>query len=113
MESNTEMLESLAEKALDYGNTSIRLAKLKAVSKISDVVSSAAAHSIVIFFGLSFFLFVGIGLAGWFGELLGKNYYGFFAVALLYGLIGSFVHLFLHKWLKKITSDHLVERLLK
>jgi len=113
MESNTELLESLAEKAVDYGKTSLRLAKLKAVSKTSDVVSSSAAHAVAIFFGLSFLLFLGIGLALWFGELLGKSYYGFLVVATTYGLIGIFIHLFLHRWIKRITGDHLVEQMLK
>lgn len=113
VESHAEMLESLAEKALDYGKTSLRLTKLKVLSKTSDVVSSSAALAVVIYFCLSFILFLGIGLAIWLGELLGKSFYGFFVVASLYGLIGIFIHLFLRKWLKKITGDHFVEQLLK
>jgi len=113
VESNSDLLKSLAEKAVDYGKTSLRLAKLRAVSKTSEVVSTSAAHAVVILFGLSFMLFLGIGLALWLGELLGKSYYGFLIVATAYGLIGVFIHLFLHKWIKKITSDHLVEQLLK
>ena len=113
MESNTELFKSLAEKAVDYGKTSLRLAKLKAVSKTSDVVSSSASHAVVVFFGLSFVLFLGVGMALWLGELLGKGYYGFFVVAAIYGVTGILIHLFLHKWIKKTVGDQFVEQLLK
>jgi len=113
MESNAELLESLTEKALDYGKTSLRLAKLKAVSKTSDVVSSTVAQAVVVLFGFSFFLFLGIGLALWLGELLGKCFYGFLLVATTYGVIGILIHLFLHKWIKRIIGDRIIEQLLK
>jgi hypothetical protein len=113
MESHSEMLESLAEKAVAYGKTSFMLAKLKALGKTSDVASSLFSHAIVIYLGMSFTLFTGIGLAIWLGELLGKSFYGFFIIAFFYGLAGIFIHLFLHKWIKKVSNDHFIEQLLK
>jgi hypothetical protein len=112
-EGNTEMIGSLFEKAGDYGKTSFQLAKLKALSKTSDVASTAILHLLVLIFAFSFILFMSLGLAFWIGELLGKNFYGFLIVGVLYGLIGISIHLFMHKWLKKIVDDYIVEHLLK
>ena len=77
-EGHVEMIESLFEKAVDYGKTSLRLVKLKTLSKTSDVVSSLLSHLVVLLFALSFMLFLSLGLAIWIGEMLGKTFYGFF-----------------------------------
>jgi hypothetical protein len=113
METNTEMIESLFEKVVDYGKTSYRLVKLKTLSKTSDVVSNSLAHLVVVIFAFSFLLFLSLGLAIWIGDVLGKSCYGFFVVGAFYGLVGIFIHLFLHKWLKNRLDDYLIERILK
>lgn len=113
MESPAEIIESLFEKAVDYGKTSLRLVKLKTLSKTSDVVSSLLSHLVVLIFAMSFMLFLSLGLAIWIGEMLGKTFYGFLVVAAFYGLAGIFIHLFLHKWLKKLVSDQFIEQVLK
>ena len=109
----TEMIESLFEKTVDYGKTSFQLVKLRTLSKTSDVVSSLLAHMVVLIFALSFMLFLSLGMAIWVGEILGNTFYGFFVVAAFYGLTGIFIHLFLHKWIKKLVSDRFIEQVLK
>jgi hypothetical protein len=47
MEENKKLIESLLEKATEYGKTSFELVKLKALDKTSDVVSSFIPHSVV------------------------------------------------------------------
>jgi hypothetical protein len=112
-ESTTELVESLFEKAVDYGKTSFRLVKLKTLSKTSDVTANSLAHLVVLIFAFSFMLFLSLAIALWIGEILGRSFYGFFVVAAFYGLIGTFIHLFLHKWLKKILDDYIIEQVLK
>ncbi len=112
-ESKTEMIESLFEKAVDYGQTSFRLVKLKTLSKASDVASTSLSRLVVLIFAFSFVLFMSLGLAIWIGDILGKGYYGFLVVGGFYGLIGIFIHLFLQKWIKKILDDYIVEQVLK
>ncbi|MCK9411359.1 MAG: hypothetical protein M0Q53_03595 [Prolixibacteraceae bacterium] len=107
------MIESLFEKTVDYGKTSFLLVKLRMLNKTSDVVSSLLAHTVVLIFALSFMLFLSLGLAIWLGEIFGNPFYGFFVVAAFYGLTGIFIHLFLHKWLKKLVSDRFIEQVLK
>ena len=113
MESNTEMIESLFEKTVDYGKTSFQLLKLKTLSKTSDITSTYLSRLVVLIFAFSFMLFMSLGLAIWIGEILGKSFYGFFVVGAFYGLIGIFIHFFLHKWLKKILDDYIIQQVLK
>ena len=109
MEDNAKLIESLLERVTDYGKTTFELVKLKALDKTSDVVSSFIPHSVVFVLIALFMLFVNLGLAFWFGEILGKTFYGFFAVAAFYGLIGLIIHLFMHKWLKKLVSNYIIK----
>jgi len=113
MEDNKKLLESLVERATDYGKTSFELVKLRSVDKASDVVSSVIPHSAVVILLSSFMLFLNLGLALWLGEILGKLFYGFFIVAAFYVLTAIVIHLFMHKPLKKIIRKYVISQLLK
>jgi hypothetical protein len=113
MEDNKKMIEELLENALDYGKTTVELAKLKALDKSSDIVSSFVPHSVVLILISAFVLFLNFGLAFWFGDLLGKTYYGFFVIAAFYCVVASFIHFFMHKRLKKSFRNFFIKLLLK
>lgn len=113
MENNSKMIESLFERAADYGKTSYELVKLKLIDKTSDTVSSILPHSIVVILIASFLVFFNLGLAFWLGEILGRIFYGFFIVAGFYGFTGIIMHFFFHKWLKKRISNYIIKMLIK
>jgi hypothetical protein len=113
MEENAKMLESLYEKAVDYGITSFELIKLKALEKTSDVVSSFLPHAIVFVVIASFLLLLNLGLAFWLGEMLGKVFLGFFIVAGFYGVLAVILHFFLHKWQKKHFQNYIIKLMFK
>jgi hypothetical protein len=113
MEDHNNMIESLLERATEYGRTSFELIKLKALDRTADVVSTCVTHSVVIVFFLSFMLFLNLGLALWIGEISGKIYYGFFVVAGLYAIGGVFIHLVMHKWIKKLVYNNFIKQVLK
>lgn len=113
MEDNLKMMEALLERATDYGKSSLELAKLKAIDKTSDVVSSLVPNYIVLIIVGSILLFLNLGLALWLGEILGKIYYGFFIVAAFYVIIGIVMHFFLHNWLKNLVCDYLIKQIFK
>lgn len=113
MEENSNLIESLVEKATDYGKTSYELLKLKAIDKTSDVVSTVIPYSFVFVMLAAFMLFINLGLAFWFGEILGRIYYGFFIMAAFYLLIVAVIRIFMHKWLKKIVGNFIIKQLLK
>jgi len=113
MEDTAKLIESLLDKATEYGKTSFELVKLKAVDKASDAVSSFVPYMIAIVFIASFMLFLSFGLAIWLGEILGEMYYGFLLVAAFYGVTGIFIHLVMYKWIKRRVGDRFVEQILK
>ncbi len=113
MEDTSKMLESLIEKATEYGQTSFRLVKLKALDKTTEAVSTLIPCLVVLLFFLSFMLFLNIGLAFWIGEIFGKTGYGFFALAAFYGFAAIFIRLFLYQWIKKRAGNNFIYQLLK
>lgn len=113
MEENTNFVEELIEKTVDYGKSSLELAKLKALDKTSDAVSSILAYSIVIIVLCSFMLFLNVGLALWIGKILGEIYYGFFVVAGFYCVLAILIYFFLHKWIKNQIGNVFIKQVLK
>jgi len=113
MENTTNLIETLIVRVTDYGKTSLELAKLKAIDKTSDVISSIIPHSVVLLIIASFILFFNLGIAFWLGEILGKIYFGFFVVAAFYVVIGIFFRVFFYKWLKKIIGNYIIKHALK
>jgi len=113
MENNENLIESLIARVAEYGKTSFDLAKLKALDKTADVVSSCATHSIVIVVFLTFMLFLNLGLALWLGEVLGKTYYGFFVVAAFYGFTVIFMHIVMLKWIRNLVRNNFIKKVVK
>src|SRR5690606_38962687 len=101
MEEQSTSLESLYEKTKEYVNTNIELAKLKAVDKTSDILSSAVPRIIVGIFLVVFVMVFNIAVSLWLGEILGKSYYGFFTVAGFYLLLALVIHFGLSSTIKK------------
>jgi len=112
MEDKAELVESLLEKATDYGKSSFELFKYKAVDKASDAVSSIIPHSVVFALIAIFMLFLNLGLAFWIGDMLGKAYIGFFIIAGFYCVLGVVIHFLMHKWLKKVICNYIIKFLL-
>lgn len=113
MGENIKQVEALLERAVEYGEASLELVKLKALDKASDVVSSFIHLSFVFVLIASFMLFLNLGLALWLGEILGKMWYGFLVIAGFYGVATIVIHFLMHKWLKKIVSNYIIKQLLK
>jgi len=113
MEDNTKLIEELINKAAEYGKTSFELAKLKALDKTSDVISTIVPHCVVLVMLTVFMLFLNLGLALWLNEILGNAFYGFFVVAAFYAVVAIVLHFFMHTWLKKHVSDFFIKHALK
>jgi hypothetical protein len=109
-DNNPKVLEALLEKASGYGKTVYELLKLKILDKTSDVASTLITHVVVLVIIAFFLLFFAVGSALWIGEILGKNYLGFLAVAAFYGFVALFIHFFLHKWIKRMISNYIIKQ---
>jgi len=108
MEDHAKMIESLLEDVAGYGKTSFELAKLQAFDKASDIVSTLIPHTVVFLLLAVFMLFLNLGLAFWLGDILGNTFFGFFAVAGFYFIVGLILHFFMHKWIKKVICNYII-----
>jgi hypothetical protein len=113
MEDQESLIESLIEKGEQYGKTTLELLKLRTLDKSADVVSTLVSWAIVIIFAVLFFLILNIGVALWIGELLGKSYYGFFAVAGFYALLAIVFAIFRKQLVKQPVNNSIVEQVLE
>ena len=113
MDNRATTIEMLFEKAEDYTRTTVELAKLNAVDKSADVLSSLISRLAIITVVAIFTLFINIGLALWIGESLGKSYYGFFIVASFYFIIVLILYTFSDQWIKIPTSNFIITKMLK
>ena len=112
MEDNSNLIESLLEKAAVYGKTSYELIKLQSVDKASDRISSFTPGLVLSVIIGCFLFFINVGAALWLGELLGKNYYGFFVVAGFYGIVAFVIRLFFYKRIKSVFHDYIIRKML-
>ena len=108
MEDTIKTIETLLERAAEYGITNFELIKLKMLDKISREVSSFLSHTIVFVIIGSFTLFLNLGAALWIGELMGKMYFGFFIVAAFYAVLAMTIHFFMRKWFKRMLNDAII-----
>jgi hypothetical protein len=113
METTAKTIEALYERAEAYSLTTYELTKLKVLQTTTIVVTSLVSRLSVVLMISMFALVFNIGIALLLGELLGKNYYGFFIVAAFYLLAGIILHFFLHKWIKKPLSDLIITQALQ
>lgn len=113
MTNNETPIETLFEKAEDYGKTTLALLKLKAVDKSADFVSSFVTQFVFFMVVTMFIIIINIGLALWIGDLLGKSYYGFFVIAGFYGLISILLRSYMDKWIKVPISNFIISQILK
>ncbi len=110
-EQQKNAIESLFERTKDYAETRIELGKLKAIRKVSEVVSSIASK-IILGVILSFFItLLNIGIALWVGEILGKNYFGFFALAAFYIIIGFIVYATRNTIIKARVANSIIKKI--
>ena len=113
MEAEKSHVEELLEKGGDYAQKKLELYKLKIVDKSADVVSTIAADITIVSIIILFVLVFNIGLALWLGELLGKNYYGFFLVAGFYAISGIVFYALRDKLIKYPVRNSIIKHALK
>jgi hypothetical protein len=111
MENQTGSVESLIDRLRNYGETRLELIKLKAINKSSGFVSVLVTYLVLVIIFICCFLFINIGIALLLGELLGKSYYGFFIVAVLYAVTGVILFKLKDKWIKTPVINMMLKEL--
>ncbi len=113
MKDKAVLIEVLFEKVESYTKTTLELYRLKAIDKITDVFATIASSLIIAVIIVLFFILFSIGLALYLGELLGKNYYGFFALGGFYALIALIFVMNRRAWLEIKLNDFLINQIFK
>lgn len=110
-EATQEHQHSLLIKMENYGNTSVELYKQKAIEKISEFSSTIISKLSLAFVFIMISITTTIGLSLFIGEKLGKNYLGFFSVALGFVVIYLILLTFLYP-LKREIKNKIIFKLL-
>lgn len=102
----------LIEKLEQFGKTNIELYKLKAIDKSTDIFASITSRIALLSLIALFFFLITVGLSLYIGDLLGKIYYGFFAMA---GVYAVFILLFIivKKPLEELFNSYLINEIFK
>ncbi len=112
-DSNSTTIKDLAERARDYINTSVQLAKLKIVNKVSSAASSLVTMIVLPLLILVVLILFSVGFSFWLGKILGAYHYGFFIIGAFFILVIILIYKFRDKWLKMPVANSLIENILK
>jgi hypothetical protein len=93
METQKKEMMVLMNALEQYSVTSVELFKLKALSKVTGVVSQMTSRFLFMVILLLGMVMLNVSAALWLGEVFGKNYYGFLGVALFDGFFGVAIYL--------------------
>lgn len=113
MENKTTSLEDLFEKLKEYGDTRVKLFKLKSINKVSGFFSTLISSLILFFILILVLLCITVALALLIGEWLGNSYWGFFIMAGIYIIIGLIIYSARKKFIKTPISNKLLTELLE
>jgi hypothetical protein len=103
---------TLIERIGDYTKTNYSLMKLKTIRKSAHVTSVFVSRSLVAVAFSLFTVLLSLGCSFWLGTKLNNTSYGFFCVALFYGLLGLIIYFLLHKRIKMSIQKHIISQLL-
>ena len=112
MENKPTSVEELFYKLKNYGDTRLDLFKLKSINKVSGFISTLIVSVILVVVLFLVLLCITIGAALLIGALLGKAFYGFFIIAIVYIIIGLVLYSSRDKFLKTPVSNKLIKELL-
>lgn len=113
MENQSSPVESLIDRVKSYVETRIDLLRLKAIDKSSSFLSLLISMLVVILISFISVMLLSVGIALLLGDLLGKWYYGFFIVGVLYLIAGLVIYSLREKLLKKPIANSMIHKLME
>ncbi len=112
MKNKVILIEMLFDKIEEYGRTSIALYKLKTIDKVTDVFASLSSRIVIAIIITLLIIFLSFGASFYLGELLGKIYYGFFAVTGFYAFVAILL-LICRKSVENTFNDYIINQIFK
>jgi uncharacterized protein YqhQ len=111
METNPTQIELLLASAEQYNKANLELLKLKSVDKTADIASTIFSRALLTLALFVFTIMLTVAISFWLGELLGATYFGFLAVASVYGIIGIILFV-CHTPIKKRMANFIILQML-
>lgn len=111
METKENIIEPLIERVEEYTKISLELIKLKSLDKTCEITSTLISRLLLVVILSLFMLSLTVAAGFWLGDLFGKNYYGFAAVALFYGFIAVLIY-FIHPLIKARINNSIIKLIL-
>lgn len=102
--------ENLAEHAVEYAETYVKLALVNATQKVTEVATVSLAAILLTFFCMFVLLFSGIGMAVWIGETSQNMKAGYFCVAGFYLACALLFVLLRKKLIFPFVRDHIIRK---
>ena len=112
MEKDTTIVEELFYKLKDYGETTLDLYKLKAISKVSGVISATITSVLLLVLFFLILICLSVGLSLLIGSWLNHVYWGFFIMTGAYVIIGLILLVGRKKILKAPIADKRIKELI-
>lgn len=110
MQDQLNSVESLWEKTHGYLEARIELVKMKTAGKAAEMGAAITARVIIGIVLLMMIIVLNTGIAMWLGEILGKMYYGFFALAGFYLVLAIILIACRASIIKKPVSNILIRK---
>ncbi len=110
MKEDPNLIDNLVNRVKELSLAYIELIKLRTIDKTVNIISAIFPDLIVGILLVIFLVFLNLGLAFWLGNVFGKIYFGFLAVALFYLTIGMVSHFFMRKWFKKVVANYFIKQ---
>jgi uncharacterized membrane protein len=99
-----DIVQKWKDKIIALVETKVRLMQLDFIERTSILMSNFIFLLVFILLGFGVFLFVGLGLAELFSELLASNILGYLTAASFYLLIGVLLYLLRKRMLTKLSN---------
>lgn len=99
-----DIVQKWKDKIIALVETKVRLMQLDFIERTSSLMSNFIFLLVFILLGFGVFLFVGLGLAELFSELLGNKMLGYLISASFYLLIGVLLYLLRKRMLTKLSN---------
>jgi hypothetical protein len=112
MEEQETVIESLVEHVEKYTSTTIELAKLKSILKLSDILSTIAVMVVLIIVCFLTIVLLSVGVSLWIGELVGSVYGGFLITGGFYAVTGLFIYLLRKRVIKAPVSNAIINHMM-
>ena len=109
MENKTTNVEELFYKLKDYADTRMDLFKLKAISKVSGILSSIISAVVLVLILFMVLICITVGLSLLIGSALGHIWLGFLIMAGIFIIIGLIMFMSRSKLLKTPISNKFIK----